>query len=331
MTTSTQLQLRRGTNAQCIGMTPADCEPIGDTTNDRINFGNGSTPGGVPHANSSDIQQQKFIYPTVGGTGDAITLTNVPVVAAYAAPLRQVFKATANNTGPATVAVDGLTAKNIKKMSGGSLASLSANDIVSGGVYTLAYDGTQFQLQVGGGAITVVRQTFAASGTHTPSSGLRYADVEIVGPGGNASTGGGGAGGYCRKIIDATTIGAGQTVTLGTPGNPSTYGAILTANTGQNGSHSGSHNVVGIPGPGGTASGGDDNVNGAPGTSGLNSDGVALSLHIGSNGGSGRFGAGGYSGGENATGYGSGGGSDCNSVDGSGSNGYCVVTEYCSA
>jgi len=53
------------------------------------------------------------------------------------------FKAGAANTGASTLNVNGLGAKDIKK--NGS-ADLAANDIKSGQVVTVIYDGTQFQM-----------------------------------------------------------------------------------------------------------------------------------------------------------------------------------------
>jgi hypothetical protein len=148
MTTSTQTQLRRGTNSQCIAMTPAAGEPIVDTTNNRLSIGNGSTAGGIPHVTYADQQKQKFTYPSVGGTGNAITLTNIIPVTAYGNGLSQVFKANANNVAGACAAnSDSLGSRSIKLMLGGSLQDPPADSIVSGGVYELLDDGTQFQLK----------------------------------------------------------------------------------------------------------------------------------------------------------------------------------------
>jgi hypothetical protein len=172
MTTSTQTQLRRGTHAQVVAMTPVVGEAVVDTTNKRVNLGDGSTAGGIPQANAADVQNQTFTAGTVGGTADAITLTNYPVVAAYATNQRFVFKATGSNTTAVTLAVDGLTAKNVKKMIAGTLTALSANDITGGGLYEVYYDGTQFQIKgldetVGssGSLILLSTQTASASAT----------------------------------------------------------------------------------------------------------------------------------------------------------------------
>lgn len=98
----------------------------------------------------------------------------------------------------------------------------------------------------GFGINKVIRQVFTTSGTYTPSTGMLYCDVEVLGPGGGgggaaatgaatiAAGGGGGAGGYSRKIFTAATIGASQTVTIGTGG----AGGAAGNNAGSNGSAS---------------------------------------------------------------------------------------------
>ena len=147
MTTSTQTQLRRGTNTQVLAMTPVAGETVVDTTNNRLCVGDGITAGGIPHVNAKDLQNEAFTFPTVGGTGNAITLTNVPAVGSYVAGLRLTFKAGSNNTSAMTANVDGLGNKNIKKMNSGALADPASGDVVSGGIYDLIYDGTQFQIK----------------------------------------------------------------------------------------------------------------------------------------------------------------------------------------
>jgi hypothetical protein len=145
--TATQTQIRRGTAAQCAGMTPASSEVIHDTTNNRLRAGDGSRAGGWELPNFSDIQKQAFQAGTVGGSANAITMTNAVAVIAYASNLKLVFKATAANTGATTVNVDGLGVKNIYKIKDGSLTALEAGDIINGGVYEIIYDGTQFQIK----------------------------------------------------------------------------------------------------------------------------------------------------------------------------------------
>lgn len=174
--TTTQTQLRRDTATNIAAAVPAAGEPFYDTTNKRLGVGDGSTGGGLPHASAADAQYQSFVYPSVGGTANAITLTNSPAVGSYAAPLKQVFKAAATNTTAVTVNVDGLGTKNVKKMVGGTPSALAPGDIASGGIYQITYDGTQFQVGTssgGSGASAAVSTSTALTFSLTTS----YQDV----------------------------------------------------------------------------------------------------------------------------------------------------------
>lgn len=142
---TTQTQLRRGTDSQCNAMTPVEAEPIVDLTNDRIRIGDGTTLGGIPLPNAKDTQLQSFNFGVAGGTGNALTLTLSPAPT-YTQPLRIQLRASANNSGATTINVNGLGPKNILKVSGASLIPLTSGDLVSGNIYEIVYDGTQFQL-----------------------------------------------------------------------------------------------------------------------------------------------------------------------------------------
>lgn len=89
---------------------------------------------------------QSLNYRTAGGTANALTVTLDPVPANYTellgAPLR--VKIATTNTGAATLNVNGLGAKPIARI--GSGAAMVAGDLVAGGIYSLVYDGTSFQV-----------------------------------------------------------------------------------------------------------------------------------------------------------------------------------------
>lgn len=78
-----------------------------------------------------------------GGTGDALTLTTTYGMTTFVLGQRIAFKATAANTGAATINVNGLGAKALVRQTG---AALAAGDIVSGSIYEAIYDGTSFQI-----------------------------------------------------------------------------------------------------------------------------------------------------------------------------------------
>mgnify|MGYP000042872219 FL=1 len=81
---------------------------------------------------------------TVGGTGDAITITAAQGWTAYGTGANQidtgailVFKAGAANTGATTVNVNSIGTKKVRNQGD---SALSANAIISGGTYILKYD-----------------------------------------------------------------------------------------------------------------------------------------------------------------------------------------------
>lgn len=100
---------------------------------------------------------------TVGGSSNAYTITNASpgTWAAYANGDLIMFKANHTNSGAATINVDAIGAKTIKTADGGDVVS---GDIVSGGFYLLAYDGTNFQIvnTIGGGSYQPLDATTTA-------------------------------------------------------------------------------------------------------------------------------------------------------------------------
>lgn len=212
---------------------------------------------------------------------------------------------------------------------------------------------------------TVALQVILSTGTYTPTTGMLFCFVEIVGGGGagggalatNGSTfsvGGGGAGGaYSASMFSAATIGVSQSVTIGAggtlgaagadgnAGGDSSFGALLTAPGGNGGGgNSSGLTAAGVGGQGHVATGGSINIRGQRGNYGFAS--VASSLIILGSGGNSIFG---FSGQNSvfgtgsaitftATGYGSGGGGGGNSTSQSattgavGMPGICKITEY---
>jgi hypothetical protein len=194
----------------------------------------------------------------------------------------------------------------------------------------------------------VVQVLSSASGTYTPTAGMKKCLMIAVGPGGNGgnvtaadeASGGGGGGGTAVKLFTSTDIGASKPYTVGqSSGNNTTLNTTtLVANSGSNGSVTGNTTTVGVSaagGAGGSASGGDLNIPGAPGERGViysTADGC------GGAGGSSVFGMGGGPSGTEAAGNagtaygGGGGGAHCaGGVDrsgGSGAAGVIYVIEF---
>lgn len=74
---------------------------------------------------------------TVGGSGNAITLTTASVYQTLKNGILVSFKALASNTGSTTFNLDGLGAKAVRRQGD---SALLAGDIAAGGIYLLRYD-----------------------------------------------------------------------------------------------------------------------------------------------------------------------------------------------
>lgn len=138
---------------------------------------------------------------TAGGTADALTLTLSPAITAYATGQVFRFISSAANTGAATINVNSVGTKNIRK-SDGSVA-LDAADIPSGVLCEVVYDGTQFVL-------TNVARTEAQA-----RDAIGAAPLAAPAFTGNGSITGGltvsGAGGL--SVVNGASVGTALTVT----------------------------------------------------------------------------------------------------------------------
>lgn len=161
----TQVQIRGAAQATQETRTLASRELDINTTDDRLSVHDGTTVGGIPHLNFKDAQNQEFTYAAATGT-DAIAITLSKAPDAYAAGQSFEFKAANNITGSATLNVNSLGAKTIKKVSSGAVEALAADDIVQDGIYRVTYDGTDFILiGAGGGAAGWEYGSVSLSGT----------------------------------------------------------------------------------------------------------------------------------------------------------------------
>lgn len=97
------------------------------------------------YAAMSQVQDSTALYAGTSAGTDIITATLSPAITAYVTGQRYHFKAGGTNTGAATLNLNSVGAKDIKKGAAGSTA-LGAGDITSGGTYTVEYDGTNMQL-----------------------------------------------------------------------------------------------------------------------------------------------------------------------------------------
>jgi hypothetical protein len=179
---TTQVQIRGATQATQEARTLASRELDINTTDKRLAVHDGSTTGGIPHATCFDVQNQEWTYAAASGT-DAITVTMARPPSAYAAGQKFSFKAANTNTGSATLNVNSLGAKTIKKVSGGVLVTLAAGDIVQNAIYECTYDGTSMLLSAtgGGGGCELIDEV-ALSGINlsvVPLDAKAYKSIKI--------------------------------------------------------------------------------------------------------------------------------------------------------
>lgn len=225
----------------------------------------------------------------------------------------------------------------------------------------LTTNGTAASWGVVAPAFTVIKpRIFSSNGTYTPDANLLYAIIECWGPGGggagtvqNVWSNGGASGSYSLKTASVSTIGASQSVVVGTGG----AGGAAGSNNGSAGSGDTSVGTLCIakpgqgavtgnaqpPAAGGVAGTGDIATAGNPGGTGFGTStiggfggvGGASSL-LGAGRGGKWFTSAGHENGQAATSPGSGGGGasqfdSTNSSGGNGADGFVKIIEYCSA
>lgn len=316
------------------------------------------------------------------GSGNTITVgTNGSIATSYvedvgtAIPLTGVLHvvggtgATTSGAGNTiTISTNGSVATEYATQAGFAIPSGGVLNIVGDDGITTAASGNTVTIHGTGTISSVATQIFTASGTYTPTTGMIFCGVEVVGgggagggaPGGAPSnlTGGsgGGGGGYSQSVFSSATIGVSQAVTVGTggagvsgaPGNAggtSSLGVLVSASGGSGGTvfddNSGPLSTAG--GDGGNVFTGTVQISGTAGGSAfvLNATGL-----IGGCGGSSGIAGGGGLGiivnsagstttpGNTGGKYGGGGsgalrtGLGASSAGGNGADGVVIITEY---
>ena len=114
---------------------------------------------------------------STSGSSSAYVLAASRTISTIAAGDCFVFKANHASTGATTIAIDGLATKSIKKFNDQAIA---ANDIESGSICHIVYDGTNFQLisslASGAGITSVVADTTPQLGGQLDLNGNALGD-----------------------------------------------------------------------------------------------------------------------------------------------------------
>lgn len=124
-----------------------DPTPASNTALDSIAYG----PNQLTHGNIDNLfravgaKLAQFVddlgaVNTVAGTANAITVTLASGITAYATGQMFRFVAGSTNTGAATLNVNSIGAKAIRKISGGTDVALGEADLVTGRTYRVCYD-----------------------------------------------------------------------------------------------------------------------------------------------------------------------------------------------
>lgn len=174
-----QVQIRRDSATNLNASTPASGELGWDTTNKRLRGGDGTTAGGIYMPNRIDLQNQTMNAIDAGGTANALTLTFTTglIPSAYVKYQRFVFKATATNTTTATLNVNSLGAKTLKKMSTAGTTALTGGEIYNGQTYAVVYDGTDMLLESVPVAAATGAMVFLGSATASTSATLDFTSL----------------------------------------------------------------------------------------------------------------------------------------------------------
>jgi hypothetical protein len=117
----------------------------------------GTYPNQVEPIGRSNMGAIKRFWDRINGTvtttGSANAYVYTPVSAtyptAYVAGEIYTFKANFTNTAAATININGLGVKNIFGKSATGVIALTGGEIQNGGIFSVVYDGTQFQLMNG--------------------------------------------------------------------------------------------------------------------------------------------------------------------------------------
>ena len=138
-------------------------------TNTNTKIRNVSTVTRANHAAINDqlTDAKSSRIEAISLSGTNTYTANITWLSSYQTGLNFLATFVNGNTSSATLNLNSLGAKTLKKFSGGSLSDLSSGDISNGQIYQLVYDGAFFQVSIpgagGGGSGTVTSVSVATA------------------------------------------------------------------------------------------------------------------------------------------------------------------------
>lgn len=228
-----------------------------DTTTISVINGNNATIT----AAFSDVLSRSGVSPnTMGAPLDMNNwpIMNLPAPGSANSPARLVDVTGSN---PINISLS-LTGDVTAAASSGVLSTTIASGAVTQGKIATAYNNVLIS--------STNQQVFTSNGTYTPTTGMVFCTIEMVGGGGagggvtgtsgtSMGGGGGGSGAYSKASFSAATIGVSQSVTVGSggtgvsaangnPGTTTSVGTLLTAPGGGGGGFNNNSTNFGPPG-----------------------------------------------------------------------------------
>lgn len=171
-----------------------------DVADPAINWAENQSAASVNNSSRAMMAMiAKYVKDTGGalvstGSSNAYAVTTNSSILAHAVPVFLAFRANHSSTGAATIAVDALASKPLKRSNG---AAIQSGDIVSGSVYLIAYQASAdvyMVLNVSGNydptAVAITGGTIDGVTITLPNTGLHILDTNashdlIIAPGSN--------------------------------------------------------------------------------------------------------------------------------------------------
>jgi hypothetical protein len=129
------------TNGQLIKGAGGSAIQVGDLSGDVTTAGGTATT----LAAKADIVDSRF-YCADAGSNDTYACNLSPAISSYVAGTHYLVKVNTSNTGAATVNLNSVGAKNIKKFVGAAKSDPADNDLRANAIYDFIYDGTDMLL-----------------------------------------------------------------------------------------------------------------------------------------------------------------------------------------